>query len=183
MSDPRPSLEELRRLFNPRSIALIGAKEGSPRVAAFQQKMGQLGFDGPLHFVGRSGGTAGNGQLIARSCAEIGVPVDFAVIIAPAAAALDILDDLASASIPGAYLLASGWAETGAEGRAAQDALVAKARRVRCDDRGTEFARLRQLHDADGRLREQLPARRASRCRRDRVAKRGDGRRARRDGA
>src|SRR3569833_1953725 len=63
--------------------------------------------------------------LSARSVAIVG-----AVLLVGAASLPDALRDVAAAGIPGAVALASGFGETGADGRAAQTELVELAREL-----------------------------------------------------
>src|SRR3569833_2587058 len=63
--------------------------------------------------------------LSARSVAIVG-----AVLLGGAASLPDALRDVAAAGIPGAVALASGFGETGADGRAAQTELVVLAREL-----------------------------------------------------
>jgi acyl-CoA synthetase (NDP forming) len=79
--------------------------------------------------VNRSGASA-HGLEAFASCADMGRSVDVAVVLTPAAAVPDVLDDLAAAKIGTAVVLSGGWAETGTSGRTAQDAVAERARRL-----------------------------------------------------
>ncbi len=54
-------------------------------------------------------------------------PADLAFIMVPTEAVEDVLDDAAAAGVRGAIVLASGYRETGADGRALEDRLVSRA--------------------------------------------------------
>ena len=117
----------LRRLLSPRSVAIVGAKDASSTSAGIVEAMERIGFTGELHPVNRSGHIV-HGRPAARSCRDIGAPVDVAVVLTPSGAVSEVLEDVGAAGIPGAVVLSSGWAESGPDGRARQDALVAQAR-------------------------------------------------------
>jgi acyl-CoA synthetase (NDP forming) len=118
---------ELRVLWAAESIAVVGAstRPGGP---------GRLAVD----FL-RASGYAGRVLPIHPSATEIaGLPAypsvtaaggaELALIVVPPAAVGAAVDDCAAAGVGVAIVGTSGFAETGAEGRAAQDCLVARAR-------------------------------------------------------
>jgi acyl-CoA synthetase (NDP forming) len=70
------------------------------------------------------------GRKGATRISEIGEPVDLALLMVPAAVLEESLNEMHAAGIRQGVVLASGYSETGAAGRAAQDALVAQARRL-----------------------------------------------------
>ncbi len=120
-------MADLSSLFNPRSVVLVGATDRSTWSKMAFDNLRLLGFQGRVHLVSRSGGTA-HGQSTFKSVTEIGEPVDVALLMLPIAAMNEALRDLGSAGIRNAVVLAGGFAETGAEGRALQDEMVATAR-------------------------------------------------------
>jgi len=120
-------MPELSTLFNPRSVVLVGATDRSTWSKMAFDNLRLLGFQGRVHLVSRSGGSA-HGQPTFTSVMEIGEPVDVALLMLPIAAMNDALRDLGAAGITSAVVLAGGFAETGPEGRALQDEMVATAR-------------------------------------------------------
>jgi acyl-CoA synthetase (NDP forming) len=116
----------LDRFFRPSSIVLVGASDKSRWARMAKKNLEALGFEGKLHVVNRRGGEV-LGQAAAVSCVAIGEPVDVALLLIPAAGLLDALEDLAAAKIKYAVVLSSGFAETGADGRALQDELRDRA--------------------------------------------------------
>jgi acetate---CoA ligase (ADP-forming) len=120
-------MTDLSALFNPRSVVLVGATDRSTWSKMAFDNLRLLGFQGRVHLVSRSGGTA-HGQPTFTSVMEIGEPVDVALLMLPIAAMNDALRDLGAAGITSAVVLAGGFAETGPEGRALQDEIVATAR-------------------------------------------------------
>ncbi len=116
----------LEALFKPRSIALIGATERSLWSNAAFGNLDRFGFEGDLHLVNPKGGTI-YGRAAVRSISEIEGDIDLALIMTPAAALGATLDEIAGRA-KSAVILSSGFAETGTEGRATQDALSERAR-------------------------------------------------------
>ena len=113
----------LHRLFEPGSIALVGASEKSPWSRFIIRNYADFGYDGRLFAVNRGGATV-HGIRGYTSCVAIGEPVDVAFIFVPQAAVLTALEDVAAAGIRAAAILSSGYAETGADGAAAQRELL-----------------------------------------------------------
>lgn len=124
--DERPA-ESLARMFEPKSIAVIGASEKSFWMQLLMKSFRQVGFDGRLFAVNRSGADV-FGIPGFTSCGDIGEPVDAAFLLLPRDAVPGALEDAATAGIGFACVLSSGYAETGVEGLERQQELVAKAR-------------------------------------------------------
>jgi acetyltransferase len=130
----------LEPLFSPRSVALVGASD----------RIGSLGHDvfknlltGSFHgevFPINPKHSHVQGQRCYRSLSALGAQVDgshvdgssvdLAVVATPARAVPDVLADAARAGIGHVVVLAAGFGETGAEGRAREEALRADARRL-----------------------------------------------------
>lgn len=126
---PPSGHEELRRVLTPASVAIVGAKDSSATSYGVVEALARVGFDGRIFAVNRSA-TPAHGLAGFASCAAIAEPVDAAVLLVPARAAVGVLDDLAAAGIRTAVVLSSGWAETGPAGAAEQDELVSRARQL-----------------------------------------------------
>jgi acyl-CoA synthetase (NDP forming) len=122
-------VDTLRQALTPGNVVIVGARDSSATSAGVIEGLERTGFTGDIAVVNRSG-LAAHGRAAYRSCADIGRPMDAAVVLTPAAAVLAVLDDLAAAHIRTAVVLSGGWAETGADGRAAQDGVAARARRL-----------------------------------------------------
>ena len=116
----------LGRVLTPASVAIVGAKDSSATSYGVVEALNRVGFEGPVFAVNRSAAPA-HGLPAASSCAAIGEPVDAAVLLVPAAATHDVLEDVAAAGIGTAVILSSGWAESGPEGAARQRALASRA--------------------------------------------------------
>jgi acyl-CoA synthetase (NDP forming) len=123
---PPLTTRALARALTPSSLAIVGAKNGSSTSYGVIEALTRIGFDGRIFAVNRSGAPAHGLRTFAR-CAAIGEPVDAAVLLVPAAAVAEVLEDVAAAGIGTAVILSGGWAEAGPEGTARQRALTARA--------------------------------------------------------
>ena len=117
----------LNQLFNPSSLVFVGASDRSRWSRTAYENLRAIGFQGTLHLVNRRGGTV-HAQTAAVSCRDIGAPVDTALLMIPVEGVMESLKDVASAGIRCAVVVASGFAELGADGSRLQDALTAEAR-------------------------------------------------------
>ncbi|HET8682118.1 MAG TPA: CoA-binding protein, partial [Micromonosporaceae bacterium] len=120
-------MDALRALWAARSVAVVGAstRAGAPgRLAVeFLNRYGYPGAVLPIHpSAGEIAGRPAYPSLAASPGAEL------ALIVVPAPAVPAAVADCAAAGVRVAIVGTSGFGETGAEGRAAQDALVARAR-------------------------------------------------------
>jgi acyl-CoA synthetase (NDP forming) len=118
--------ERLREFFAPRSIALVGASDNSGWTRLIVASCATAGFGGPLTAVHPTASSA-FGLPVVRSLRDLPEPADLAFILAPVQAVENILDEMGQAGIPNGVVLASGYRETGPEGKALEDALVARA--------------------------------------------------------
>src|ERR1700733_4426064 len=117
--------ERLTTPLRPRSVALVGASDKSVFSAIAHGNLVQFGLGERTSLVNRRG-VVTHGQPTARSCAEIGEPVDLAFLMVPQAGTLEALSDAAAAGIRNAVVLSSGY-EAGGGGRGAQAELTAHA--------------------------------------------------------
>ncbi len=118
---------KLHRLFQPRSIAIVGASADPRAFGGFVQgNLDRMGYAGALHLVSRSSDTI-NGRPCVKTVSELPEDIDVAVLAIPESGVLDAVRELAARRCHSAVLFASGYAETGDEGRAKQDQLVAAA--------------------------------------------------------
>jgi acetyltransferase len=119
----------LRPLLAPRSVALVGAseREGSLGAIVYRNLAGG-GLRGELHAVNPKHRTIFGQRAYAR-LADLPKPADLAVIVTPARVVAQVVEDAGAAGTKAAVILTSGFAETGATGRALQDAVLAAAKR------------------------------------------------------
>jgi acetate---CoA ligase (ADP-forming) len=120
----------LDSFFAPASIALIGASrdhEKIPgRLLAFLRKNE---FPGHIYPVNPNYGDI-DGLTCFKSIAEIGQPIDLAIIIIPARGVLAALEQCADVGVKNAVIISSGFAEEGGDSAAMQDAIVALAKKT-----------------------------------------------------
>lgn len=116
---------DLARLFTPTSVAVVGAsgRPGSLGRRVVENLADHSKLTGNLHLV-----NATRSEVLGRACvpriADIGEPVDVAVVVIPAAGVLGAVRECASAGIPFAIVLTSGFGEVGEEGTERQHALT-----------------------------------------------------------
>ena len=116
----------LREFFAPQSIAMVGASDNSGWAAFIVTGADLMGFTGPLIPVHPKAQTA-FGKPVVPNLRALDGPVDMAFILAPIQAVESVLDDMGAAGIRNGVVLAAGYREVGEEGRALEDAMVAKA--------------------------------------------------------
>lgn len=115
------------RLLRPASVAIVGA---SPEPASIGsnvlQNLLRAGYHGDLHLVSRNRKDI-NGRPCVASIDDLPIGVDAVVLVVPEAAVIDSVAACARRKAGSAVVFASGFAETGEEGRLKQDRLVAIA--------------------------------------------------------
>ncbi|QKG21625.1 acetate--CoA ligase family protein [Actinomadura verrucosospora] len=122
--DPRAGV---RALFNPGSIALVGASEKSGWSLSTFGNLRAHGFAGPVHLVNPRGGLV-HGQPAYPSLAELPGPVDLAYVMVPTRAVLPVLREGAAAGIRNHVVLTAGFGEAGEDGARLEADVVAFAR-------------------------------------------------------
>ncbi len=114
----------LAKLFEPRSIAIIGASAKPDRIGgrpvAYLIREWMPRDPRRRLYPVNPGRTVVQGQKSYKSITAIGVPVDMAIIAVPGAAVLDAIRDCVTARCHTAIVCSAGFAETGADGRALQ---------------------------------------------------------------
>ena len=110
------SIRNLNRLFQPRSIAVIGASSKSSSVGKIllENLVGES-FPYPIYPVNPKYGSL-NGIPCYRSVRDIHQPIDLAIICTPAATVPQIVIDCGDAGVPAVLILSAGFRETGAVG-------------------------------------------------------------------
>ncbi|GHF90216.1 acetate--CoA ligase family protein [Streptomyces filamentosus] len=121
---------DLDRFFRPRSVAVVGASdtEGRPNTGITRQLLAWAERVGARLVPVHPTRTAVFGTACARSVKELGEPVDLAVLLV--ADPLPVIEELGEAGVRFAVAFASGFAETGTDGAAAQERLAEAVRRT-----------------------------------------------------
>jgi acetyltransferase len=118
----------LRRLFAPRSVALVGATERAGALGAIVWRNLAAGALAELHPVNPKHRAVFGRRCYAR-LSELPRAPDLAVIATPARTVPGIIDDAGAAGAGAAVILTSGFGESGPEGRALQEQALGAARR------------------------------------------------------
>jgi acyl-CoA synthetase (NDP forming) len=117
----------IARLIRPRAIAVVGASADPRSFGGFVlANLDRFGYAGAVHPVSRSSVEIG-GRACVQSIAELPEGLDLAVLAIPEAGVLAAVTELAARRCAAAVLFASGYAETGAEGRERQRQITAAA--------------------------------------------------------
>lgn len=122
------TMAAIDRLMRPNSVAIIGmsSRPGTPSANVLHNLLGD-GYDGELYLVGRSGGTI-EGRPCFTSIDDLPEGIDLAIMVVAASDARSTLEALIARKIKAAVCFASGFAETGEEGRQEQQELGRIAR-------------------------------------------------------
>src|SRR5688572_7698756 len=105
----------IESIFAPKSVALIGATE-SPGSVGRALAENLRSFKGSLHFINPNRPRVLDLPTRA-SIAEVGEPVDLAVIATKAASVPQIVRDCSAAGVKGAVIISAGFKEIGSRGR------------------------------------------------------------------
>lgn len=129
MKDTR-LMSDLHLLFNPSSIAIVGASDKPASIGArtVENLLTHSKFAGDVYLVSTTKEEIA-GRPCHRSVKELPATPDVAVIVVPASAVLDVVGQCADRGVKFAVVLTSGFSETGDEGRALEQEMVAIARR------------------------------------------------------
>ncbi len=129
MSQPR-IVDELKTLFRPRSVAVIGASNNITKwgYSTFSSLMNH--FEGDLYAVNNRDATVVGRPGYAK-VSDIPGPVDLAVIVVPAERVADVMEDCVEKGIKAGVIISAGFAEVGAKGKALQDEVVRIAEKGR----------------------------------------------------
>jgi acetyl coenzyme A synthetase (ADP forming)-like protein len=118
----------MKVFFEPRSIAVVGAgrKRGSIGAEVFYN-IKATGFQGQLYPVNEKADAIESTPAYPR-VTDIPDRVDLAIIVVPSERVEAVIDDCIAKEVRGVIIISAGFAETGAEGRAREAALLEKVR-------------------------------------------------------
>jgi acyl-CoA synthetase (NDP forming) len=118
----------LDSFFSPESIALIGASRDQEKIPGrLLSMLRKNGFPGKIYPVNPNYGDI-DGLKCFSSIADVGQPIDLAIVIIPARAVLGALEQCAAAGVKNAVIISSGFAEEGGDSAAMQDAIAELAK-------------------------------------------------------
>ena len=128
LRDRLAAAASMRPFFHPEAVAVIGASRDEDSLG-FLTLHGLVmhRFHGPVYAVNPKATSVG-GIPCYPSVQALPGPVDLAIVLVPKQHAEAVVDDCAAAGVRALVLITAGFAETGEEGQARQDALLAKVR-------------------------------------------------------
>ena len=116
----------LSRLFDPRSIAVVGASANEEK-PGFQILRALAPFHGAVYPVNPRGGTI-LGREVHRSLAAVPAPVDLVALVLPAEHSLAVLREAGTIGAGAAFMVSGGFGETGADGAALEAEILGACR-------------------------------------------------------
>src|SRR3954453_5284935 len=120
----------LDSFFAPDSIALIGASRDLEKIPGRLLSMLRKNeYPGKIYPINPNYDDI-DGLKCYKSIADIGAPIDLAIIIIPARVVIGALEQCAAAGVRNAVIISSGFAEEGGDSAAMQDQIVAIAKRT-----------------------------------------------------
>jgi acetyltransferase len=119
----------LDKIFNPKSVAIIGASDEEGSVGyAIVKNFTTLGYAGKVYFVNIRKPEI-LGVKTYQTVGQIPEPVDLAMIATPAKTVPDVVEQCGKAGIKGAIIVSAGFKETGPEGKALEDRILETKRK------------------------------------------------------
>ncbi|MBR1213567.1 acetate--CoA ligase family protein [Bradyrhizobium sp. JYMT SZCCT0180] len=120
----------LDSFFAPDSIALIGASRDHEKIPGRLLSMLRKNeYPGRIYPINPNYPDI-DGLQCYKTIAEVGAPVDLAIIIIPARAVVGALEECAAVGVRNAVIISSGFAEEGGDSAVMQDKIVAIAKRT-----------------------------------------------------
>jgi acetyltransferase len=120
----------LDSLFSPDSIALIGASRDLEKIPGRLLSMLRKNeFPGKIFPINPNYGDI-DGLKCYPSIADVGQPIDLAIVIIPARVVLGALEQCAAVGVKNAVIISSGFAEEGGDSAAIQDAIAELAKKT-----------------------------------------------------
>lgn len=118
------SVEKLDKIFNPKSIAVIGAsdREGSVGAKLLNNLIG-VGYKGVVYPVNLFRPTV-QGIRAYPTITKIPWQVDLAIIVTPAHTVPQIVEECGKAGVSGVIIVSAGFTESGAEGEALEKQIL-----------------------------------------------------------
>jgi len=111
-------MNELHYLFNPRSIAVIGASDKPASIGArtLENLFDHSHFDGSIYLVSATRSEL-RGQRCYASITDVPQTPDVAIVVIPAQSTVQVLQECAEKGVKFAVVLTSGFSEAGEDGR------------------------------------------------------------------
>ncbi len=120
----------MRTILFPERVAVIGASRREESIGALvMRNILAAGFQGELYPIHRVAEQI-QGLKAYPSIHDVPEPVDLAVVVVPAAQAIDVVKDCGKAGVKALLVLSAGFAEAGEEGVRLQEKLRRRVRRA-----------------------------------------------------
>jgi len=122
--------EDMRSLFEPGSVAVIGASRNPAKFGHVQlRNLVELGFQGEVYPVNPNADHV-LGLKAYRSVREVPAPIDLAIITIPAPRVPEAIEDCAEKGVKVAVITSSGFSEVGGEGEEMERLIVQTAKKA-----------------------------------------------------
>ncbi len=119
----------LDKIFNPKSVAIIGASDTEGSVGyAIVKNFSNSGYSGKVYYVNIRKSEI-LGVKTYPSVEQIPQSVDLAIIATPAKTVPDVVEECGHAGIKGVIIVSAGFKETGAEGKALEEKILCIAKK------------------------------------------------------
>jgi acetyltransferase len=119
----------LDKIFNPQNVAIIGASDVEGSVGyAIVKNFTKTGFTGKVFFVNIRKPEI-LGVKTYPTVDQILEPVDLAIVATPAKTVPDVMEECGKAQVKGVIIVSAGFKETGSEGKALEEKILASARK------------------------------------------------------
>jgi acetyltransferase len=117
------SVENLDKIFQPKSIAVVGASERKGSIgAALMHNLIKRGFAGDIFPINPKHKKLWE-KSVCPSITDLGTAVDLAIIASPIMSAPQIVKECATAGVGGAVIISAGGKEIGEEGKKIETAI------------------------------------------------------------
>jgi acetyltransferase len=121
-------MKNLDKIFNPKSVAIIGASAKEKTVGFGLAGNALLGKDErKIYFVNPGQGDILGNKVFAK-ITDIQEEIDLAVVAVPAAVVAQVVEECCQKKVGGIIVVSAGFAETGKEGKSRQDDILEKAK-------------------------------------------------------
>lgn len=121
-------MSELNTLFQPRSVALIGASSDTKKYGYWTAKsLIENGYNGTVHLISRSGGEI-LGRPTLPSILDVETEVDLAILAIAPDYIIPVVEDCAKKGVRNIIIVATGFGEVGEEGKQIERRILEIAR-------------------------------------------------------
>ena len=123
-----PIVQDLDPLFNPKSVAVVGATSNWNKWGYSSFSSALNGFRGPVYPVNFRESEVLGHKAFAR-VNDIPEPVDLVIVVVPSTAVASVMEDCVAKGVKAGVIISAGFAEIGKEGKKLQDEVLSIARK------------------------------------------------------